>query len=243
MLTQTRIHVLLLVAFLTLFLYIGMGSSSFLIRTATTTTTTLYEAHPHRSDIDVVFGSVDVEGDDDEVSNQREQQERRDAISSLMQQQDEEFRQERKLQTWGKYANATSKQEVQQLEQEERRQIALVNQEKQALAQQSGVTLELLGPKEESSSVYQDDQIKITAGSRNLVSNVDEELQEEWQELAHDTETLQLTTGEIVSRDALQGVRVGSAGGWTLEVFPGDFVVHRYVNCVVVVVDVLVVSC
>jgi transcription-repair coupling factor (superfamily II helicase) len=33
--------------------------------------------------------------------------------------------------------------------------------------------------------------------------------------------------GKIVSREALKGVRVGSAGGWTLEVFPGDFVVHR----------------
>jgi transcription-repair coupling factor (superfamily II helicase) len=33
--------------------------------------------------------------------------------------------------------------------------------------------------------------------------------------------------GKIISREALKGVRVGSAGGWTLEVFPGDFVVHR----------------
>lgn len=33
--------------------------------------------------------------------------------------------------------------------------------------------------------------------------------------------------GQLIVRDALAGVRVGSAGGWTLEVFPGDFVVHR----------------
>jgi transcription-repair coupling factor (superfamily II helicase) len=74
--------------------------------------------------------------------------------------------------------------------------------------------------------VWENEDVQITAGSRDFVSNVDEELLEEWQELARDTDT-ELVNGEIVSRDALQGVRVGSAGGWTLEVFPGDFVVHR----------------
>ena len=34
-------------------------------------------------------------------------------------------------------------------------------------------------------------------------------------------------SGKMVAREALAGVRVGSAGGWSLEVFPGDFVVHR----------------
>ena len=38
--------------------------------------------------------------------------------------------------------------------------------------------------------------------------------------------TMDDSTGKMVARDALSGVRVGSAGGWTLEVFPGDFVVH-----------------
>jgi len=33
--------------------------------------------------------------------------------------------------------------------------------------------------------------------------------------------------GQVVSNEAMQGIRVGSAGGWSLEVFPGDFVVHR----------------
>lgn len=105
------------------------------------------------------------------------------------------------------------------------------NEKKQQSAQDLGVTLELLGPKEET---FWDDEgnIQITAGSRGeaaFFSNVDEELEQEWQELAQDTET-QLVKGEMKSRDALQGVRVGSAGGWSLEVFPGDFVVHRYVE-------------
>jgi len=103
------------------------------------------------------------------------------------------------------------------------------NEKKKKLAQDTGVTLELLGPKE--ATMWDDDgNVKITAGSRggggNFFSNVDEELEQEWEELAQDTET-QLVNGEMTSRDALQGVRVGSAGGWSLEVFPGDFVVHR----------------
>lgn len=36
-----------------------------------------------------------------------------------------------------------------------------------------------------------------------------------------------IINGKLISRGEQQGVRVGSAGGWTLEVFPGDFVVHR----------------
>lgn len=33
--------------------------------------------------------------------------------------------------------------------------------------------------------------------------------------------------GKLTSRQQLMGISVGSAGGWSLEVFPGDFVVHR----------------
>jgi len=89
-----------------------------------TPSTKLYDAHPHRFDIDVVFGSTDVEGDEDELSNQREQDARRQAISSLLKEQDDEFREERRKRKWGKYANATSKQDVEALEEEERNEIA-----------------------------------------------------------------------------------------------------------------------
>lgn len=33
--------------------------------------------------------------------------------------------------------------------------------------------------------------------------------------------------GRLTSREQLMGISVGSAGGWSLEVYPGDFVVHR----------------
>lgn len=38
-----------------------------------------------------------------------------------------------------------------------------------------------------------------------------------------------IVNGKLVLNDSTlsNGIRVGSAGGWSLEVFPGDFVVHR----------------
>jgi hypothetical protein len=35
------------------------------------------------------------------------------------------------------------------------------------------------------------------------------------------------SSGKLINRNSMTGVRVGSAGGWSLEVFPGDYVVHR----------------
>ena len=67
-------------------------------------------------------------------------------------------------------------------------------------------------------------------------AEVDEELQQEWNALVgtsnNDTNQVenvkvQVSGGKVISKESLHGVRVGSAGGWSLEVFPGDFVVHR----------------
>lgn len=40
-------------------------------------------------------------------------------------------------------------------------------------------------------------------------------------------EAPRFVNGKLTSREQLMGISVGSAGGWSLEVFPGDFVVHR----------------
>ncbi|KAL7541115.1 hypothetical protein ACHAXR_011451 [Thalassiosira sp. AJA248-18] len=42
-----------------------------------------------------------------------------------------------------------------------------------------------------------------------------------------DDEGPRFVNGKLTSREQLMGISVGSAGGWSLEVFPGDFVVHR----------------
>ena len=105
-----------------------------------------------------------------------------------------------------------------------------------------------------SSSSSSSANVHITRNSdRSWFADMDEDIQAEWNELTQgdakepdsddsindgnntDTDdnaaffdvTVDDATGRMISRDALAGVRVGSAGGWTLEVFPGDFVVHR----------------
>ena len=103
--------------------------------------------------------------------------------------------------------------------------------------------------------VFEDSgNVRISAGSAkggSWFAEMDEELKDEWKALtmgdaspnyyddnedvdgdegnaAGDLDVkLDEASGKIVPREALAGVRVGSAGGWTLEVFPGDFVVHR----------------
>ena len=127
------------------------------------------------------------------------------------------------------------------------------------MAAATGVRMELLDPLDrgDTTTVYEDGgNIQIRAGGSQLPSKwfaeVDEELQQEWDALmgnnnndgdtsapstttntgmngAFDDLKLSLKNGQVVSGETMQGVRVGSAGGWTLEVFPGDFVVHRYV--------------
>ena len=42
-----------------------------------------------------------------------------------------------------------------------------------------------------------------------------------------DTGPPRFVNGKLTSPEQLMGISVGSAGGWSLEVFPGDFVVHR----------------
>lgn len=104
------------------------------------------------------------------------------------------------------------------------------NEVKATLARETGITLELLEPKDDR-GVYDEPEGGLRVASANgptdWFKEIDEDLKQEWTEMgARGTDT-QLVDGKIVSRDALKGVRVGSAGGWTLEVFPGDFVVHR----------------
>jgi superfamily II DNA or RNA helicase len=84
-----------------------------------------------------------------------------------------------------------------------------------------------LEAKEGSSWDTPSNKIKVGMSPSSWFEELDEDLEQEWKQLgAKDTDTT-LADGRIVSRDALKGIRVGSAGGWTLEVFPGDFVVHR----------------
>jgi hypothetical protein len=195
------------------------------------------------------------EGDGEEDDDyEREQRMRQRVVERLLQKQDLEFKEERRRRVWGEFANATSKEEIAKVERSIKRKIAAENQEKAKIAQLQGVQLEILEPSDKSSSdraIFEDGDIQIRIGSgqgKEWYHEMDEDLKQEWDALggggggsdvdpAADGTDFEFADGvgfdtvevdgKIVARDTLKGVRVGSAGGWTLEVFPGDFVVHR----------------
>ena len=76
--------------------------------------------------MNVVFGSGADEEDIDTVEGdrQREQQERMAKIETLLESQEQEFRDERRRKVWGKFSNATTREEVEILEREEALEIA-----------------------------------------------------------------------------------------------------------------------
>lgn len=189
----------------------------------------------------IVFGSdQSVDGSDEDEDFLKERAERNAIIESVLKEQDEEFKEERRKKQWGEFADAKTKEDILKVEEKIREKVSIENQRKAALAQKQGVELEVLEPADTGMVSEDNGNIQIRAGSsKNWFSQVDSELQEEWDALESgkegakaadgqsDTPEAVQVNGKIVSRDALQGVRVGSAGGWSLEVFPGDFVVHR----------------
>ena len=207
--------------------------------------------------LDVTFGSDESSGsswgdDGDEDHMMLEAQERRQKVEELLEESDRDFRNKRKEQKWGRFANVTKKGDLKGLVEEEKEAIDMDNQQKAALAAAKGVMFEVLAPKEPSLE-FEDQNERISVGSGGQAvswfSEMDEGLKSEWEALtaddptatespgdqdeeddspsAADDVTVDESTGKLVARDALAGVRVGSAGGWSLEVFPGDYIVHR----------------
>jgi hypothetical protein len=81
---------------------------------------------PMRKDMKVTFGSGEDDEDIDttEGDRQRDQRDRKARIEELLEDQDKEFREERKRKVWGKFSNATTKEDIAKLEREEAEQIA-----------------------------------------------------------------------------------------------------------------------
>ncbi|KAL3926684.1 MAG: hypothetical protein SGBAC_013374 [Bacillariaceae sp.] len=202
--------------------------------------TQLYDINIRRN-TKITFGSDNSsDGSDEEESYIKEREERDAIIESVLKEQDEEFKEERRKKRWGEFADAKNKQDILKVEGKIKEKVAVENVKKAELAQSQGVELEVLDPVD--NGVTEDNgNIQIKAGSTagNWYQQVDEELKDEWDALESGSEDVKAADGQadtpdtvqvdgkIVARDTLQGVRVGSAGGWSLEVFPGDFVVHR----------------
>ena len=104
------------------------------------------------------------------------------------------------------------------------------NERKAEIAKASGVTLTILEATDDFSSQRSDsssiDSKKITGRKPDSwFQEIDEQLSNELPQLG--SSDSRIVNGKLVSNEKQQGIQVGSAGGWNLEVFPGDFVVHR----------------
>ena len=193
------------------------------------------------ADFDVVFGSANQstgvtwgadDDDGDSISDPRKAHQQR--VDELLEEANDEFKQSRKKNKWGKFANITDAREIENLVIKERQRVDTEHELKAKLAAFTGIEYTVLEAKEVASPTVWDESgnIQISSGSKSWFAEVDEELENEWNTLTgglDQSDDLQVddSSGKIVTRDSLAGVRVGSAGGWTLEVFPGDFIVHR----------------
>ncbi|GAX20856.1 transcription-repair coupling factor [Fistulifera solaris] len=189
-------------------------------------------------DVDAVFGSANQStggvswgADDDDGDFIDPQKIHQDRVAELLQEDNKDFKEIRRQKKWGKFANITNTDELRSALQKEMERVDAEHELKASMAALSGVEYSVLEARETGSRVFDEGgNVHITAGSKSWFAEVDDELENEWQTLTGDQGLdvqVDDTSGKIVTRDALAGVRVGSAGGWTLEVFPGDFVVHR----------------
>jgi transcription-repair coupling factor (superfamily II helicase) len=174
---------------------------------------------------------VDADEDDEEEQQLRERRIRVQQLVEASEQQElnrnlqQQQQNQQQQNPWGNFitnsrAPAPKPEEVNAL-------VLNLSIEQQAnLAARDGVTLEVL----------------VGSGNEDEDITMDPDLAEEWLALNDGQQSSEVDNGansELnqvpvlnvfstpTNRRRGPGVRVGSAGGWTLEVFPGDFVVHR----------------
>ena len=206
-----------------------------------------------RPDTQITFGSdtESLEDDDDYDDYEREENARRlkrdELIKKALADQDKEFKEERRRNVWGEFADAKTAEDIEKVKQNLRETIDRENKYKSELAKQQGVDMEILEAPDSDGGFFDDDKSVTITNGKSWHDNMDEDLKQEWVAMGDGlsatsqggdedvdakmessvTDDTAAIDGKIVSRDTLKGVRVGSAGGWALEVFPGDFVVHR----------------
>jgi len=166
--------------------------------------------------------------EEEDAENARRQQ----TIQQILEEDDAVWKEERRMKMLGKFANVTNEEEWKQLEDEERSIVQKENERKAEIAKASGVTLTILEAADDLSSSQQSDTSSIdarVAGRKpdSWFQDIDKQLSSEIPQLGSSDSTSRIVNGKLVTNVQQSGIQVGSAGGWNLEVFPGDFVVHR----------------
>eukprot|EP00985_Skeletonema_marinoi_P013911 scaffold7006_cov174-Skeletonema_marinoi.AAC.1 len=159
-------------------------------------------------------------------------------IQELMAEDDAKWQEERRKRLLGKYAAVESWEEVEKLQKEDREKEMKEINMKVNLAKEAGVTLTLLEPTDGAATGGIDggtSESRVDFGRTKSSSwfGPEEGLELDLPETKGGDGNVvredgpRVVNGQITSREQLMGISVGSAGGWSLEVFPGDFVVHR----------------
>eukprot|EP00986_Skeletonema_menzelii_P002138 scaffold593_cov147-Skeletonema_menzelii.AAC.9 len=158
-------------------------------------------------------------------------------IQQLMAEDDAKWQEERRKRLLGKYATVESWEEVEKLQKEDREKEMKEIDMKVNLAKEAGVTLTMLEPTDGAATGGIDggsSDSKVDFGRTKSSSwfGPEEGLALDLPEVKGGDDAMRedgprVVNGHITSREQLMGISVGSAGGWSLEVFPGDFVVHR----------------
>ena len=215
-----------------------------------------------RTDMMIAFGSDDDNLEDEDEEDYYEKQEienqakRDEIVNQKLKEQDQEFKEERRRQVWGDFADAKTAEDIEKVKLALKEKIDKENEFKTTLAKSQGVDLEVLEAPESDGSFFDtsSDTVTMIRSGKSWFESLDADLKQEWAAMGDDkaksdmesnddddddeeeepdsllasaTDDTAAVDGKIVSRDTLKGVRVGSAGGWSLEIFPGDFVVHR----------------
>jgi len=179
---------------------------------------------------------------------------RQERIKQLMEEDDRAWREERKKKLLGKYAGVESWEEVERMIGEDRKKEVKELELKVDIAKQAGVTLTMLEPadtddnpnsiagnNENNKSNFNptiggggkpswfasDDNFDLQSEFQSLPKKANGESVDGEEDNLMGEDAPRFVNGKLTSREQLMGISVGSAGGWSLEVFPGDFVVHR----------------
>jgi len=152
-------------------------------------------------------------------------------IQEILEEDDKKWKEERRKKILGKYADIEDGDEWKKVMDEEKSKAEKENELKTKVAQNAGVQFDIL-----EREVPLDTNSNRESNFKPI--NVKGKSAPSWfQDIDNvggsgnddkDDTGPKIVDGKLVIEENEGiGIRVGSAGGWTLEVFPGDFVVHR----------------
>eukprot|EP00934_Nitzschia_sp_Nitz4_P003378 Nitzschia sp. Nitz4//scaffold86_size83305//57770//61093//NITZ4_005268-RA/size83305-exonerate_est2genome-gene-0.40-mRNA-1//1//CDS//3329559268//3368//frame0 len=178
-------------------------------------------------------------GVQERMPNTTEEQHRQAVVQKFLDIQDAEFKEERRKVRWGDFYLARNRADIFDIEKQQRQRIAAEHQQILDFATQRGITMQMIDPQitnEDLMGKIVEIKVYPVAKFKPWYHAMDQDLEKEWEQIENptscDVETLPPTNtvhldGVVTSREALRGFRITRKGGSTLDLNPGDYVVHQ----------------